>query len=255
MNKDPTSFDLLTYSWVIGISVWSGIISYYHRMRSGLIALGGILDMLIDISASVLVGILTFFMCELAEIKHLQAAILISASSHAGPRALFIYQKYSEYKINSLIKNVFGVTIDDLQEDPAKVSSKIVTISNTILQKVTNMTAVKKNLPPIEKGATYEHVLWWKDKLGNAIDLTGATAKLQVRTDISDASYVLEMSTENNRIVLGTTDGKITLSVTDEDTTLLDGEGGVYDLEIYHANGKTTRLIEGKLVFKPEVTR
>lgn len=117
------------------------------------------------------------------------------------------------------------------------------------------MAASKLNLPIVEKGATYRHTLFWKDSSNVAIDLTGCTAKLQVRESVDSDIVIVELSTANNRIIIDHNLGKIDLFISDEDTTVLDGFGGVYDLEIYQPNGDTTRLIEGRMTFKSEVTR
>ncbi len=137
------------------------------------------------------------------------------------------------------------------------------------------MSAAKLTLPYIEKGATYRHVLYWKDSTyetavangyvgseqtwndstANAINLNGCTAKLQVRESAEASVVLLELSTVNQGIVITPTTGKIALYVADDISTILVGTGGVYDLEIYFPNGETTRLIEGKILFKDEVTR
>jgi len=117
------------------------------------------------------------------------------------------------------------------------------------------MSASKLNLPSIEKGATYRHTLFWKDSANTAINLTGCTAKMQVRDNVEASIIRIELSTTNNRLTITPLLGKIELYISDEDSTALVGLGGVYDLEVYFANGDTTRLVEGKITFKPEVTR
>jgi len=117
------------------------------------------------------------------------------------------------------------------------------------------MPAAKLNLPPIEKGATYKHSLIWKDGTGVLMDLVDCQAKMQVREAVESDIVLIELSTSNGRITIIPVEGKIDLYVSDEDSSILETVGGVYDLEIYHPNGETTRLIEGKIIFKPEVTR
>lgn len=124
-----------------------------------------------------------------------------------------------------------------------------------VILKVNIMAAAKLTLPVIEKGATYRNTLYWKDSLNVPIDLTGCTAKLQVRDTIDTVIPSLELSTLNGGIIITSLLGKIDLYVTSDITTLLVGTGGVYDLEIYLANGDITRLIEGKVSYKAEVTR
>jgi hypothetical protein len=117
------------------------------------------------------------------------------------------------------------------------------------------MTAAKLNLPPVEKGATYRHTLIWKSSTGSPIDLTGCTAKMQVREEATAASVLLELSTTNHRIEITPLTGQLDFFVDDAVTDLLATEGGVYDLEIYHPNGDVTRLCQGTLPFSEEVTR
>lgn len=117
------------------------------------------------------------------------------------------------------------------------------------------MSASTLNLPVIEKGATYRHTLTWTDSTGTAINLTGCTAKLQVRASAASSTVILELSNTNNRIIITPLTGVISLYISATDTMALSGLGGVYDLEIYFANGDITRLVEGKVVFKAEVTR
>lgn len=117
------------------------------------------------------------------------------------------------------------------------------------------MTAARTVLPSIEKGATYRHTLIWKDSTGNVINLTGCQAKLQVRESITSGNVLLELSTTNGGIIITPLLGKIELYLASAASTSLDGTGGVYDLEVYFSNGDVTRLIEGKISFKDEVTR
>lgn len=117
------------------------------------------------------------------------------------------------------------------------------------------MTASTIALPVIEKGATYKHTLTWNDSLGAPINLTGCSAKLQIRTSVTSQTVLIELSTLNGRLILTPLLGIIQLYISATDTTSLIGTGGVYDLEVTFANGEITRLIEGTIIFKNEVTR
>lgn len=117
------------------------------------------------------------------------------------------------------------------------------------------MAAVTFNLPVIEQGATYKHTLVWQDGNGLAIDMTGCTAKMQVRPSVASPDILIELSTTNGRISIIPLDGRISLYVSDEDTAVLTPAKAVYDLEIYLPNGEVIRLIEGKVTIKAEVTR
>ncbi len=107
----------------------------------------------------------------------------------------------------------------------------------------------------IEQGATYAQPIVWKDSNGDAVDLTGYTARMQVRKTISATAVIIELTTENGRITLGGDNGTITLEITAEDTAALEQFAGVYDLELEASNGFVTRLLEGQVTVSKEVTR
>lgn len=107
----------------------------------------------------------------------------------------------------------------------------------------------------IEQGATFRRVITWKDSSGSPINLTGWSAKMQVRERVRDSDVVLECSTANGRIVLGGSAGTITIVAQDEVTTLLSDMRGVYDLELTSPGGEVTRLLRGSAEIIGEVTR
>jgi hypothetical protein len=85
------------------------------------------------------------------------------------------------------------------------------------------------------------------------LNVTGYTAKLQVRK-YKDADEVLfEMSTENGKIE--TTSGTVKLIFAQADFVGATWDAGVYDLEITSSASKCTRIMEGNFYIDPEVTR
>lgn len=107
----------------------------------------------------------------------------------------------------------------------------------------------------IEQGTTFSREIVWKDDQDNPIDVTGYTARMQIRSSVADATVLLELTSENGRITVGTTDGKFTLSITDADTTAITWASGVYDLEVIDGSSDVTRLLKGTITVDKEVTR
>lgn len=108
----------------------------------------------------------------------------------------------------------------------------------------------------IEQGATYNQTLLYFNPDGvTPINLTGVTAKMQIRPTAESSTLIIELSTTNGRIVIVPLEGKLTLSITDEDTNALPAGKYVYDLELYNPDGTTARFIEGKVTIHAAVTR
>lgn len=105
-----------------------------------------------------------------------------------------------------------------------------------------------------EQGATFTRVITATDSAGDEIDLTGYTARMQVRRDIDASSIIIELTTENGRISLGGVTGEVTLTIDADDTSDIS-RPGVYDLELESDGGTVIRLLKGAFNLDSEVTR
>lgn len=108
----------------------------------------------------------------------------------------------------------------------------------------------------ILKGETFRRQHVWKAGIpALPVDITGCSARMQVRSVVDDATVLLELSTANGGIALGGAAGTITLQLSAAATTALTWVRGVYDLEITLSDASVRRLLEGSVKVKPEVTR
>jgi hypothetical protein len=106
----------------------------------------------------------------------------------------------------------------------------------------------------IDQGATFERTITVKNPDGSLFDLSGYSARMQIREEIDSAEFQVELTTDNGGITLGDTDGTIDLYMSHSVTSTLDDEG-VYDIELVAPNGKVSRLLKGKVRVDYEVTR
>jgi hypothetical protein len=121
----------------------------------------------------------------------------------------------------------------------------------------------------IEQGTDWNLLFVWKDNAGVAHDLTGYSARMQIRETIDSKLPLLCASTDAGSILLGGVDGTVEISFSENMTKAVkinpalfglwqDGKEGalfVYDLEIINSDGKVRRLLQGAVFFVPEVTR
>lgn len=118
--------------------------------------------------------------------------------------------------------------------------------------------AVRINLQ-VEQGATFNPIWTWKSGATEAsatpVDLTGCTARMQIREDEDDSTVLYELTTENSKIVLGDAAGTIEVIISDEDSAAFTWDSGVYDLEIEFVDGTVRRWSKGSVIVLPNVTR
>jgi len=95
-EKDPANYPLLTYLWVIAISSWGGVVSFYRKMKAGRARPFNVIEFIGELTTSAFVGVITFWMCESAEIGQLMSAALIGISGHMGSRAIWQFEQWAE---------------------------------------------------------------------------------------------------------------------------------------------------------------
>ena len=104
------------------------------------------------------------------------------------------------------------------------------------------------------QGATFSKQLTWEiDDI--PVDLTTYTARMQVREKYTSPSPIINLTTENGGIVLGGDEGTIDIEINAFTTSGIVAKEYVYDLELVTSSSIVTRLIEGKFIVTPEVTR
>jgi len=106
-----------------------------------------------------------------------------------------------------------------------------------------------------EQGATLERIITYTDSAEAIINLTGYTAKMQVRTSAESATAILTLSNLNEAITINGAAGTLTIELSALTMSAITPGIYVYDLEITAPSGKVTRLIEGRFYVKAEVTR
>lgn len=105
-----------------------------------------------------------------------------------------------------------------------------------------------------DQGATFNQVITWFDETDTPVDLSGYSARMQLRLKVNSA-VVLELTTDNGRITLGGSSGVITISVSASDMESLSPGTYSYDLEFVSPSGDVNRLLMGNFVVRSEVTK
>lgn len=117
------------------------------------------------------------------------------------------------------------------------------------------MTAARYNLQ-IEQGATFRQPLELSDPYTEQPwDLSGCTARMQMRSKIASTDILHEMTTENNGLIIDPLLGIILMQIDAAVTTTFKFANAVYDLELVKSDGDVIRLLAGVVLVSMEVTR
>ena len=99
MPNSPENYSLVTYIWVIGLSILGGTVRTLTHLKMGM----GFRDLcrrwIIDIVVSAFIGMVTFFLCEYAQLDQMLTAAFIGISAHMGTRAIVIIEEFLYKKV------------------------------------------------------------------------------------------------------------------------------------------------------------
>lgn len=97
-EKDPATYTLLTYLWVLALAAWGGIVNYIKRVKEGSSQRFNFMELVGEIVTSAFAGIITFWLCEAAGISPLITAALVGISGHMGSRAIYVMEAWARKK-------------------------------------------------------------------------------------------------------------------------------------------------------------
>lgn len=98
-EKDPSNYPLLTYAWVFGLAMLGGMVNFARKVRTGAARVFNVTEFIGELLTSGFAGLLTFWLCEAADMNKLVSAVLIGISGHMGSRAIFKFEKWAEEKL------------------------------------------------------------------------------------------------------------------------------------------------------------
>lgn len=103
----------------------------------------------------------------------------------------------------------------------------------------------------IEQGATFTETYTWKDGSGNLVNLSGYTAKMQIRDHAGN--ILLDLANVAGGLSINAAAGSVTVTIDATTTGAITWRSGVYDLKLSSAS-YTKRLLEGEVSVSPQET-
>jgi hypothetical protein len=108
----------------------------------------------------------------------------------------------------------------------------------------------------IEQGANLVIPLTWKGGDGSPINMTGYSARMQIRENFDSDDYLVALTSEpGGGISIDPLVGAILIELDATITAGLPQVDAVYDLELISISGFVTRMLQGRVYIMREVTR
>lgn len=103
------------------------------------------------------------------------------------------------------------------------------------------------------QGDTFSKSPAWK--INNSyVNVTGYTAKMDVKIAPTSTSTIIELTSENGRITVGGIDGKFTLYISPTDSATIPSGNYIYDLDVTSPGGVVNTLLTGGFTVVKQVT-
>ena len=114
--------------------------------------------------------------------------------------------------------------------------------------------AVQKNFE-VDQGATFTfQVQYTQNDEVTPIDLTGSSAKLQVRDTKGGTKLAFTLTSPTSGITINGPTGTLTIKMTPTQTNKLFYPKSSYDIMVVDSNGNRIKLLEGFLTLSRSVT-
>ena len=127
-TRSPETYQLDTYLWVLALSVLGGIVSYKEKRKAGFFfrtenkyldivafILVNLAVFILEIFTSAFSGILTFYICESANMDRLLTAAFVGLSGFAGGRMLNFMQNLAK----AILEKKFEVSVMEGRKNEA----------------------------------------------------------------------------------------------------------------------------------------
>ena len=105
-----------------------------------------------------------------------------------------------------------------------------------------------------DQGSDFDTVITYRDDANVLVNLTGCTARMQVRQFASSAASQLSL-TSTSGITLGGAAGTIQIQISSAALSAVPAGEYIYDIELVDTTQKVLKILSGPFTVNAEVTR
>jgi hypothetical protein len=100
-TKNPLDYSLKQYAMFLGAAVLGGFVSWYSKVRSGVLPATSINHLVGELCTSAFAGLLCFWICEWSGFPQLLTAALTGVMGHMGTRGVTMLEDWATQKLGA----------------------------------------------------------------------------------------------------------------------------------------------------------
>jgi hypothetical protein len=103
-SKNPLDYSLKQYALFLGAALLGGFVSWYSKVRAGVIPALSINHLVGELCTSAFAGLLCFWICEWSGFPQLLTAALTGVMGHMGTRGISMLEEWAARKFGGEVK-------------------------------------------------------------------------------------------------------------------------------------------------------
>lgn len=96
--KDPLSYPLKQYGFMLGVALLGGVVSWYAKVRKGEAQAWNIMQLVGELATSAFAGLIAFWICEASGLSLSWTVPLVGIAGHMGTRAISTFENFAQKK-------------------------------------------------------------------------------------------------------------------------------------------------------------
>lgn len=97
-SRNPLDYSLKQYGFVLAFALLGGLVSWYNKVRAGVLPGWSINHLIGELCTSAFAGLITFWVCEWANFAPLLTAALTGVMGHMGTRGVTLFEEFAAKK-------------------------------------------------------------------------------------------------------------------------------------------------------------
>jgi hypothetical protein len=87
--KDPTSYPLITYAWVVALAAWGGAVRFIRKIKAGEMSLKqAVKSLLGEVVVSAFAGVMAFYAADATGVSGMWLPVIVGIAGHMGGRSI-----------------------------------------------------------------------------------------------------------------------------------------------------------------------